>query len=158
MYGSGLQTQEGDRAREGKSMTSVAEARVIEAAQKLAGNAVTIRRLSSEIRAAKCEHWERPEEETGSPGVPSCYTVKQTINSAGLPESDPEQIVDQVSPWWGMKLTAKEIGERYEYCASCVEQVDRQRARKTARARKGGLLNSLIRNIAIMERKASVKA
>jgi hypothetical protein len=139
-------------------VTSVSEARVLEAAQALAANAVAIRRLTQEIRAQTCEEWRAPDFETNDPGRPPCYTIKQTVNSARLPESDPDHIDDEVSPWWGMKLTAQEIGEKYGYCASCVGQVDRQRARKAAKARKGGLLNSLIRNIAIMEKKAQVKA
>lgn len=141
-------------------MTSVAEARVIEAAQNIASNVVSIRKLSKEIREAKCA---KPTEvESGYGG---CVFQKVQVGATGYEESAPTEIL----PWYefdparrkasGEKSsTAAEIGSEFGYCPECVLQVDRFRERKALKAKKGGLVSALVRVVAIMERKASVKA
>lgn len=146
-------------------MTSVAEARVIEAATALAANVTAIRKLNKEIRGAECAQvaaWcARVEAGENLEPVETCVFRKVEIGCH--PEDGPEIVL----PWYhfdGVRdrgrgyLSAKEIGERYGYCPECVLQVDRFRERKRLKAKKGGLFAALVRVVAIMEKKAGARA
>lgn len=135
----------------GALVTSVSEARVIECATAIAANVTAIRKLNAEIRAAECPNATITDD---GPRLDPCVFRKVEVPGLG-PDYEP----DEVLPWyhWPEK-SAAELGAELDYCPECVRQVDRFRARKVLKAKKGGLVSALVRVVGIMEKKAVVKS
>lgn len=118
------------------------EDRVLRAAKRLVANSLDIQRVSREIGegASRCTKVlaQKPDEPTVSPCVFEKVEYAGNYEESGWSEL----------PWyaWTTK-TAAEIGAELDYCAECIANVDRFRARKVLKSKRGAYATELQRAV-----------